>query len=97
MLTLTGDLGGVRLILMEPYLIEPDRTQPMRRCLDAYGAVGRDLATTAGAVLVRTQAAFDAALAQTTPDAWADDQIHPNALGHAVIALAFLRAVEVAL
>jgi lysophospholipase L1-like esterase len=97
LLTLAGGQGGARLILMEPYLIEPDRSEPMRRCMDAYGAVVRELAAASGAVLVRTQAAFDAALAHTTPADWADDRIHPNAAGHAVIALAFLRAIGFAL
>jgi lysophospholipase L1-like esterase len=83
-----------RLILMEPYMIEPDRAQPMRRQMDAYGAAVRQLAADYQAVLVPTQAAFDAALQQTTPAAWADDQIHPNGPGHAVIALAFLRAID---
>jgi len=85
---------AARLILMEPYMIEPDPAQPMRRQMDAYGAAVRHLAAEYQAVLVRTQAAFDAALHQTTPAAWADDQIHPNGPGHAVIALAFLRAIE---
>ena len=85
---------GARLILMEPYMIEPDRAQPMRRQMDAYGAAVRQLAADYQAVLVPTQAAFDAALQQTTPAAWADDQIHPNGPGHAVIALAFLRAID---
>lgn len=83
-----------RLILAEPYMIEPDRTQPMRHQMDAYGAAVRQLAADYGAVLVRTQAAFDAALAHTTPADWAADQIHPNAPGHALIALAFLQAIE---
>ena len=93
LLALTGEQGGARLILMEPYLIEPDRSEAMRRCMDAYGAAVRELAAASGAVLVRTQAAFDAALAHTTSADWADDRIHPNAAGHAVIALAFLRAI----
>lgn len=87
------DATGARLILMEPYMIEPDRAQPMRRQMDQYGEVVRRLAAEHNAVLVRVQAAFDAALASTTPADWADDQIHPNGPGHAVIALAFLRAI----
>ena len=46
-----------------------------------------------GAVNVRTQEAFDAALRTTEPGAWAADRIHPNLEGHAVIAQAFLRAI----
>lgn len=84
---------GARLILMEPYMIEPDRAQPMRRQMDRYGEVVRRLAAEYDAILVRVQAAFDAALAHTTPADWADDQVHPNSPGHALIAMAFLRAI----
>ncbi|WP_026369157.1 SGNH/GDSL hydrolase family protein [Kallotenue papyrolyticum] len=84
---------GARLILMTPYMIEPERSVPMRRQMDWYGAVVRRLAAAMEAVLVDTQAAFDAVLRHTPPEAWATDQIHPNRAGHAVIALAWLRAV----
>jgi lysophospholipase L1-like esterase len=84
---------GARLILMTPYMIEGDRGLPMRRQMDLYGDVVRRLARELDAVFVDTQAAFDAALRHSTPGDWAADQIHPNAEGHAVIALAWLRAV----
>ncbi len=84
---------GARLILMEPYMIEPSQEQPMRREMDRYGATVRAIAADYDAILVRTQAAFDATLQHTTPTDWAQDQIHPNLPGHAIIALAWLRAV----
>lgn len=82
-----------RLILMQPYLIEPTRDDPFRQRMDAYSAVVSKLAAECGAVLVATQDAWDATLAHTQPSDWAEDRIHPSAPGHAVIALAFLRAV----
>jgi lysophospholipase L1-like esterase len=78
---------------MEPYMIEPSPAQPMRREMDRYGAVVQAIAADYNAILVRTQAAFDTALQHTTPDDWAQDRIHPNLPGHAIIALAWLRAV----
>jgi lysophospholipase L1-like esterase len=84
---------SARLILAEPYMIEPDQNRPMRRQMDTYAAAVRQVADEYDAILVRTQAAFDAALACTTPKDWADDQIHPNAPGHAIIGLAFLKAI----
>jgi lysophospholipase L1-like esterase len=83
---------GAKLILMEPYVIEPNRSEPMRAEMDRYCAVVGVLAAEHDAVLVRTQTAFDAALAHTPAGAWADDRVHPNLPGHAVIALAWLRA-----
>lgn len=84
---------GCRLILAEPYLIEPDLSEPQRACSDRYRAVVRQLATEFDAVLVRTQDAFDRVLASTAPTDWADDRVHPNLPGHAVIAQAFLTAI----
>ncbi len=86
-----------RLILMQPYMIEPDPAQPMRHEMDRYGALVSMLAAEYGAVLVSTQAAWDAALVHTQPGDWSDDQIHPTASGHAIMALAFLRAIGFAL
>jgi lysophospholipase L1-like esterase len=86
-----------RLILLTPYMIEPDRAQPMRAAMDRYGAAVQALAPEYEAILIDTQAAFDAALQHTTPADWADDQIHPNGPGHAILALAVLRAVGVTL
>lgn len=87
------DETGCRLIIAEPYVIEPDRSDPMRQHMDAYGRVARALAEAFGAVNVRTQDAFDVALESTSPPDWAHDRVHPNLAGHAVIAQAFLRAI----
>ena len=82
-----------RLILMQPYLIEANKAEPMRAAMDSYSAVVASLAAEYGALLVRTQDGWDAALAHTRSTDWSEDRVHPAAPGHAVIALAFLRAV----
>lgn len=87
------DETDCRLIIADPYMIEPDRSHPMRVAMDNYGAVAARLAVEFDAIHVPTQNAIDAALASTSPDDWAADRIHPNLEGHAVIALAFLRAI----
>jgi lysophospholipase L1-like esterase len=84
---------GCRLILADPYLIEPDRADPQRVQSDRYGLVVRRLAEEFGAMHVRTQDAFDAVLEVSEPSDWAYDRIHPELPGHAVIAQAFLQAL----
>jgi lysophospholipase L1-like esterase len=84
---------AARLILMQPYMIETNKDQAMRREMERYAAVVNRLASEYDAILVRTQDAWDAALAHTQPIDWAADQIHPSPAGHAVIALAVLRAI----
>jgi lysophospholipase L1-like esterase len=85
---------GCRLILATPYLIEPDRLDPQRAASDRFGAVVRTVATDVGALLVDTQAAFDRVLESSSSTAWADDRVHPNLPGHAVLADAFLHVID---
>jgi lysophospholipase L1-like esterase len=87
------DTTGCKLILADPFIIEPNRDDPRRSLNDEYAAVVARLATEVGAVHVATQAAVDRALTRTVPSFWADDRIHPNLPGHAVIARAFLDAI----
>ncbi|MEH1164395.1 SGNH/GDSL hydrolase family protein [Micromonospora sp. CPCC 205539] len=88
------DATGCRLILGDPFLIEPDRTFPQRADADRYAAVVAALAAEYDAVHVPTQAAFDRVLAVSPAKRWADDRVHPHLPGHAVLADAFLTAFE---
>jgi lysophospholipase L1-like esterase len=81
------------LVLMTPYLIEPNRLEPMRALMDRYGAVVRQLAAAHDAVFVDTQAAFDGVLEHLHPMTLAWDRVHPTLTGHMVLARAFLNAV----
>lgn len=89
----TSAATDARLILMEPYVIESDHADQFRSLIDQYLPVVHKLAEQFGAILIRTQAAFDEALAQQPASFWANDRVHPNLPGHAVIARAFLRGV----
>jgi lysophospholipase L1-like esterase len=90
--TLPGLKG---MILMTPYHVEPDRKNPMRSMMDDYGVVVRGLAGKHSTVFVDTQAAFDRYLEHHPPGSLAGDQIHVNAIGHMILALAWLEAVGV--
>ena len=82
------------LILITPYFIEPNRADPMRVQMDAYGAVVKALAEKHQAILVDTQAGFDRMLQYMHPMELAWDRIHPNSSGHALLAKCFLDAIE---
>lgn len=86
---------GCRLILADPYIIEPDRDEPQRATSDRYVAAVGALAEEFDAVHVATQRLFDRALESSQPEDWSHDRIHPNLAGHALIADAFLMALEV--
>ncbi|WP_194924083.1 SGNH/GDSL hydrolase family protein [Catenulispora pinisilvae] len=86
---------GCRLILADPYIIEPDRDEPQRAASDKFVTVVAGLAEEFDAVHIPTQQVFDSALLSTTSRDWADDRIHPNLAGHALIAEAFMKALEI--
>lgn len=81
------------LVLLSPYLIELNRAEPMRAMMDRYGQAVREIAGRQNALFVDVQAAFDILLKENHPMSLAQDRIHPNLAGHAVIARAFLDAI----
>jgi lysophospholipase L1-like esterase len=81
------------LVLMTPYFIEPNRADGMRARMDEYSQVVRNLAQKYQTCFVDMQAAFDEILVDVHPMTLAWDRVHPNAIGHMVIARAFLKSV----
>lgn len=82
------------LVLMTPYLIEPNKSEPMRAMMDEYGVAVRRVSQKYGTLFVDTQAAFDKVLEHTHPMNIAIDRVHPGLAGHMIISRAFLNAVE---
>ncbi len=85
------------LIMLAPFYIEPNRADAMRARMDQYGAIVRKIAARHGALFIDTQAAFDEVLQHMHPNAIAWDRVHPNIIGHSIIARAFLKAIGVSL
>jgi lysophospholipase L1-like esterase len=81
------------LVLMSPFYVQTLRSDPMRRRMDEYTAIVRDIAGKYRAIFVDVQAAIDAALATTDYASIAGDRVHPTPEGHRVLARAFLRGV----
>ena len=82
------------LVLMTPYFIEPNVSEPIRERMDAYGKVVERLAGEFNAVFVNVQAAFDLHLAHRPRQSLCGDRVHPNKTGHMIIAKSFLTAME---
>ncbi len=83
--------GNAGLILVSPFLIEPNRSDPFRARVDHYAAVVKSLALEFGAVFVPFQEAFDASSLE--PSAFSNDRVHPNETGSQLMAQTFLRAI----
>ena len=82
--------------LMTPFYIEPNRQDAMRTRMDEYGAIVKNLAEKHGTLFVDTQAAFDQALQTYYPATLSWDRVHPNHIGHMILARAFLQALNFA-
>ncbi|MFB9277778.1 SGNH/GDSL hydrolase family protein [Cohnella cellulosilytica] len=83
-----------QLVLMTPFYLESNKQDAMRATMDQYGAIVKRVAEESGALFVDTQAAFDAVLKELYSATLAWDRVHPTQAGHAVLARAFLKAVD---
>ena len=82
------------LILMTPYFMEPNREDPMRIRMDQYGAVVKRLAAKYGTVLVDLQSAFDSYFRYYHSASINWDRIHPEIVGHMLIAREILKQLD---
>lgn len=81
------------LVLMTPFFAEPNLGDAMRARMDQYGKIVLAVAKKHGVIGVDTQAAFDRALKHQHSSNLSWDRVHPNLIGHMILARAFLDAV----
>ena len=81
------------IILMTPYIMEPNRADPMRARMDQYGDIVKKLADEYALICVDLQTAWDGLFQHMHPMSIAWDRIHPNQVGCMFIAKQFLAAV----
>lgn len=81
------------LILMTPYFIESNIDDPMRKMMDEYSAVVKKLSDKYNAIFIDVQLAFDEYLKYRSTQTLCGDRVHPDLVGHTVIANAFLNKI----
>lgn len=81
------------IVLLSPYLVEPNAAEPMRAAMDRYGAIMGEIAGKYNVIFVDTQAALNHLLTFRHPVTLANDRIHPGTTGHMALARAFLNAI----
>lgn len=81
------------VILMTPYIMEPNKQDPMRARMDEYTEIVKDLAARYNLICVDLQAAWDKLFEHMHPMNIAWDRIHPNQVGAMYIAKQFLSAI----
>ena len=85
----------VPLFLFEIFYIQEDVDEPRALAVDAYNESIHRLAGEFDARLIPTNAAFDKAVAARPGALWTTrDGVHPNAEGHTLMALEFLKQAE---
>ena len=82
------------VILMAPFFIEDNLSDPMRKMMDEYGNVVKELSVKFNTLFVDTQESFDKYLKLNSSSSLADDKIHPNQVGHMIIAKSFLDVID---
>lgn len=82
------------MVIMTPYIMEPCRDDPMRRRMDQYGSICREIAAECDALLIDTQAGFDKLFQYYHSYIASRDRIHPNHIGAALLCRLFLEAVK---
>ena len=82
----TEALSVVRgVTLIAPFLLEPDRSDPMRAMVDTYREAVQEVARDIGQPLFDPQVLFDDWLASGR-QALSPDRVHPNLTGHFLLA-----------
>lgn len=94
--TLTALLRAVQapdrtLVLVAPFMVEPDRRDEMRGQVVRRAALVAEVAQELGAALVELQPAFDRVMRVSPPVWWSADEVHPTRAGHHLIAREWLR------
>lgn len=82
------------VILCSPFLLEANRQEPMRAMMDVYRSAAKALAGEKGLDFVDVQEAFDSWMQYQPASVLADDRVHPNAIGHQIIASAILKQLS---
>ena len=79
------------VFLCTPYYMEPNRNDPMRRRMDEYGAICKEIAAEYDCTLVDFQAALDGFFQYRHSSFLAWDRVHPNQIGATLFAKTFLK------
>lgn len=86
--------AGSKVVLMTPFYLEPNKEDAMRAMSDQYGQICIELAREYGLILVDLQSRFNEFMVNNYPAVLSPDRVHPNTVGHMMIANEFLKAVD---
>lgn len=82
------------MVIMSPFMIEPDLSDDMRKKLDIYRAIARKTAEKHNLIYIDVQKKMDAFTESLSSYILSSDRVHPNLSGHVIIAKAFLDGIQ---
>ena len=82
------------LVIISPIFMELNKEDAMRNAADRYTEVCRKLAEKYGLIFVDAQSKYDEFLKYRHPMSISWDRVHPNQMGHTIIARSILNALE---
>lgn len=87
--------AGINLVIMSPFLMENNKNDFMRQQVELYGLVCKEIAKKHDVIFIDLQAEFDKFLDFNYSSVLSGDRVHPNRVGHMIIAKAFLKVIEI--
>ncbi|MFD1432168.1 SGNH/GDSL hydrolase family protein [Lacticaseibacillus yichunensis] len=85
--------AGAQVLVMSPFFFEANHNDPMRQMVDEFTAAAKDLAATNDLLYIDIQARIDAYLKNNSPYLLTPDRVHPNYIGHTLVANEWLHAI----
>ncbi|WP_233095863.1 SGNH/GDSL hydrolase family protein [Alicyclobacillus sp. SO9] len=82
------------ILLLTPFYIEPNKTDPMRAAVDTYADVVKQFSSQHDIYVVDVQSAIDELLTEKYPAELAWDRVHPSLVGHMAIAQKFIESIQ---
>lgn len=81
------------IFIISPFMIEPNRQDPMRAMVDIYAGIARETATRHGLQYIDVQQKIDGFLKELSGYIISSDRVHPNVQGHMILAKTFLDSI----
>lgn len=85
--------AGIRPILWTPYIMEANKNDPLRKELEAFASIVKELAAEREILCVDAQAIFDDYMQYRYGAGISWDRIHPGHIGSMLLARGLLRAI----
>ncbi|HIT90314.1 MAG TPA: SGNH/GDSL hydrolase family protein [Candidatus Merdenecus merdavium] len=82
------------IFILGPFMVESNRQDEMRKLVDEYAQIARNIANKHGLIYIDMQSRIDEFLTHLPSYAISSDRVHPNLQGHMILAKAFLDGVD---